>query len=97
MNKEHGKQFKADAMRTTHPATPEGMERYLGSGFIKGIGPQFASRFVQAFGQQVFEVIEQDPARLTEVAGIGPARQERITKSFCNATCCTWQSREGDD
>jgi exodeoxyribonuclease V alpha subunit len=82
VNKEHGQQFKADAMRTTHPATPEGMEKYLGSGFIKGIGPHFAKKLVQTFGRQVFEVIEHEPARLTEVPGIGPTRKERITKSW---------------
>src|SRR2546423_1220783 len=57
VNKEHGKQFKAAAMRTPHPATPAGMERYLGSGFIKGIGPHFAKKVVQTFGERVFEII----------------------------------------
>ncbi len=49
VDKQHGQQFKADSMRTTHPATPEGMEKYLGSGFIKGIGPVFAGKLVQVF------------------------------------------------
>jgi hypothetical protein len=82
VNKDHGQQFRADAMRTTHPATAEGIEKYLGSGFIKGIGPHFAKQLVQTFGRQVFEVIEHEPARRTEVAGIGPTRQERITRSW---------------
>jgi exodeoxyribonuclease V alpha subunit len=82
INKEHGQQFKASAMRTTHPSSPEGIEKYLGSGFIKGIGPHFAKRLVHAFGLQVFQVIEQEPGRLTEVPGIGPGRQERITTSW---------------
>ena len=82
IDKQHGQQFKADSMRTTHPATPEGMEKYLGSGLIKGIGPVFAKRLVRTFGEKVFEVIQKEPARLTEVPGIGPARHERITKSW---------------
>ena len=82
IDKEHGQQFKATTMRTTHPSSPEGIEKYLGSGFIKGIGPHFAKKLVQRFGQQVFEVIERNPERLTEVRGIGVARQERITKSW---------------
>ena len=82
IDKQHGQQFRADSMRTTHPATPEGMEKYLGSGLIKGIGPVFAGRLVQAFGEQVFEVIADQPGRLVEVPGIGPTRRERITKSW---------------
>ena len=82
IDKQHGQQFKADSMRTTHPATPEGMEKYLGSGLIKGIGPVFAKRLVGTFGEKVFEVIEKEPTRLTEVSGIGPTRYERITKSW---------------
>jgi hypothetical protein len=56
--------------------------KYLGSGFIKGIGPHFAKKLVQTFGRQIFDVIEHEPARLTEVPGIGPTRKERITKSW---------------
>ena len=82
IDKQHGQQFKADSMRTTHPATPEGMEKYLGSGLIKGIGPVFAGKLVQTFGEQVFQVIADQPDRLVEVPGIGPTRQERITKSW---------------
>ena len=82
IDKEHGQQFKATTMRTTHPSSPEGIEKYLGSGFIKGIGPHFAKKLVQTFGEQVFEVIEKQPERLTEVRGIGATRQERITKSW---------------
>src|SRR5438067_11347632 len=47
---EHGAQFKADSLRTLAPSTPEGIEKYLGSGLIKGIGPQFAHRLVAVFG-----------------------------------------------
>ncbi len=82
IDKQHGQQFKADSMRTTHPATPEGMEKYLGSGLIKGIGPVFAGKLVQTFGEQVFQVIADQPDRLVEVRGIGPTRRERITRSW---------------
>ena len=82
IDKQHGQQFRADSMRTTHPSTPEGMEKYLGSGLIKGIGPVFAGKLVRTFGEQVFEVIAGQPDRLSEVPGIGPTRQERITGSW---------------
>ena len=74
----HGLQFKAAFLRTTPPTTLEGIERYLGSGMIKGIGPVYARKLVQAFGATVFEAIEQAPERLQEVAGIGPRRALRI-------------------
>lgn len=82
VDRNHGQQFKADSIRTTHPGTPEGMQRFLGSGFVKGIGPHFATKLVEAFGEQVFEIIENEPERLTEIRGIGKTRQERITLSW---------------
>ena len=82
INSEHGQQFKAEVLRTTPPNTPEGVERYLGSGLIKGIGPKFAGRLVKAFGLEVFDVIQKTPDRLREVHGIGPGRQERIAKAW---------------
>lgn len=78
----HGPQFKAKVLRTTHPKTVEGIEKYLGSGSIKGIGPHFASRLVAAFGVDVFDVIEKEADRLLEVKGIGPIRQEKITAAW---------------
>ena len=69
---EYGQQFKAEVLRTTPPDTAEGVERYLASGIIKGIGAVFAARLVQAFGVGVFDVIQQAPDRLHEVEGIGP-------------------------
>jgi len=63
----HGQQFRAEVLRTTHPDTPEGVEKYLASGLVKGIGPKFAARLVGKFGKDVFEVIEKEPARLREV------------------------------
>ncbi len=77
-----GRQLKAKFLNTTRPDTPDGMERYLASGLVKGIGPKFAERMVQAFGVEVFDVIEREPHRLTEVPGIGKKRYERIVKAW---------------
>src|SRR5690349_20961524 len=74
----HGVQFKASFLKATAPTTVEGIEKYLGSGMIRGIGPVYAKKLVRAFGETVFEVIQQEPSRLREVTGIGPERAERI-------------------
>ena len=74
----HGPQFKASFLRAAPPTTLEGIERYLGSGMIRGIGPIYAKRLVRAFGEAVFDVIEEQPERLREVDGIGPKRAEKI-------------------
>ena len=81
-DREHGVQFKAQNLRFIPPTTLEGMEKYLGSGLIKGIGPHFAAKLVKAFGQQVFEVIEQEPERLLSVEGIGKGRYSKIVKGW---------------
>ncbi len=81
-DRRHGLQFKTRQMRVVPPATLEGMERYLASGMVKGIGPHFASKLVRAFGEQVFEVIEHQPERLRELEGIGPKRQQRVTRAW---------------
>jgi len=78
----HGLQFKADTIRTTVPTTLEGLEKYLGSGMIKGIGPVYAKKLVIAFGQDVFDVIEREPTRLREVTGIGPVREAKIIRGW---------------
>ncbi|HET9793493.1 MAG TPA: ATP-dependent RecD-like DNA helicase [Thermoanaerobaculia bacterium] len=78
----HGPQFKADQIRTSSPENAEGIERYLASGLIRGIGPAFAARLVKKFGKDVFTVIAEKPGRLREVAGIGRSRQRAITESF---------------
>src|SRR3954454_17592626 len=78
----HGLQFRAAFLRTAPPTTLEGIERYLGSGMVKGIGPVYAGRLVRAFGEGVFDVVEQEPDRLREVAGIGPKRAERIVRGW---------------
>jgi exodeoxyribonuclease V alpha subunit len=66
------------------PTTLEGIERYLGSGLIKGIGPVFARKLVAAFGAAVFDVIAQSPERLREVEGVGPLRAERIRAGWAD-------------
>ena len=68
----HGLQFRARFLKTSAPTTLDGIERYLGSGMIRGIGPVYAKRLVQLFGQDVFDIIEAAPQRLREVGGIGP-------------------------
>jgi exodeoxyribonuclease V alpha subunit len=80
----HGLQFKAAFLRAAPPTTLEGIEKYLGSGMVKGIGPVYAKKLVQAFGEGVFDVIEQLPERLQDVAGIGPKRAERIVRGWAD-------------
>lgn len=81
-DREHGLQFRASFLKTTHPNTLEGIEKYLGSGLIKGIGKHYAKRLIDAFKEEVFEIIENFPSKLTEVGGIGKIRAECITKSW---------------
>jgi len=81
-DRKHGLQFKTQHLKTVPPTTLEGIEKYLGSGMVKGIGPHFAKKLVKAFGEAVFDVIENDPDRLTELAGIGRKRKERVTTAW---------------
>ncbi|MDO8359367.1 MAG: ATP-dependent RecD-like DNA helicase, partial [Devosia sp.] len=78
----HGQQFKARFMRTSAPTSIEGIQKYLGSGMIRGIGPVYAKKLVHAFGEKVFDTIEAEPERLREVTGIGPVRAKRITDAW---------------
>jgi len=78
----HGQQFKARFLRASAPSSAEGIERYLGSGMIRGIGRVYARKMVKAFGEKVFDVIEAEPDRLREVDGIGPLRAQRITAAW---------------
>ena len=81
-DREHGLQFRAETLQVTPPTGIEGIERYLASGQMRGIGPLMAKRIVAAFGEAVFEIIEAEPARLTEVEGIGKTRAARIVKGW---------------
>jgi exodeoxyribonuclease V alpha subunit len=78
----HGQQFKARFMRTSAPSSIDGIEKYLSSGMIRGIGPTYARKMVKAFGEKVFDIIEAEPDRLREVDGIGPVRARRITAAW---------------
>jgi exodeoxyribonuclease V alpha subunit len=78
----HGQQFKARFLRTSAPTSIDGIEKYLSSGMIRGIGPVYAKKMIRAFGEKVFDVIEAEPNRLREVDGIGPVRAARITAAW---------------
>src|SRR5918999_3144218 len=80
----HGPQFKASFLRAAPPTTVEGIEKYLGSGMIRGIGPVYGKRLVRAFGEAVFDVIEAQPERLREVDGIGPKRAGKIIAGWAD-------------
>jgi exodeoxyribonuclease V alpha subunit len=81
-DKKHGLQFKAQHIQVVPPATLEGMQKYLGSGMVKGIGPHFAKKLVDAFGDSVFDVIEHHPERLMELEGIGEKRQAQVVSAW---------------
>ncbi len=77
-----GMQFRADVCRRKMPATANAILKYLSSGAIKGVGPTLAKRLVDEFGEKTFEVIENDPASLSKVRGITPAKAEEISMEF---------------
>ncbi|MER8231869.1 ATP-dependent RecD-like DNA helicase [Streptomyces sp. NPDC101490] len=79
---QYGKQFTVDNYTTVLPATIQGIRRYLGSGLVKGIGPVFADRITQHFGLDTLDVLEEAPARLIEVPGLGPKRTKNITAAW---------------
>jgi len=81
-DKTYGQQFKATVIQTSQPTTAKGIERYLGSGLVKGIGPHFAKVLVQSFGTKVFEVIDKRPDQLRQIPGIGEKRVERIVSAW---------------
>ena len=78
----HGVQFKAQTLSATPPTGAQGIEKYLASGQMRGIGPAMAKRIVAAFGEATFDIIEASPDRLKEVSGIGPMRASRITAGW---------------
>ena len=79
---QYGRQFKVEHMRTVLPATIAGLEKYLGSGLIKGIGPVTAKRIVRKFGLDTLRIIEEEPQRLREVLGVGRKRVGIITRAW---------------
>lgn len=78
----HGLQFRANFLKVLPPTSIEGVEKYLGSGLIKGIGPVYAKRLVAKFGEQVFDIIENQSSRLREVEGIGEKRVKMIQNGW---------------
>lgn len=79
---QYGRQFQVENYTTVLPATIQGIQRYLGSGLIKGIGPRLAERIVETFGVDTLEVIEQTPERLIEVPKLGPKRTKMIADAW---------------
>ncbi|GAB2705764.1 SF1B family DNA helicase RecD2 [Kitasatospora kifunensis] len=79
---QYGRQFTVENYTTVLPATVQGIQRYLGSGLIKGIGPRFAERIVEHFGVDTLTVIEEQPGRLVEVPGLGPKRTKMIAAAW---------------
>lgn len=79
---QHGLQFRADNLRASAPNSREGIEKYLGSGMIKGIGPVLAKKLVAKFGEEVFDIINHQSARLQEVDKVGPERRRRIKTAW---------------
>ena len=79
---QYGKQFKAAACEIMAPSTLLGVERYLGSGLIRGVGPATARLVVQQFGLKTMDILSEHPERLVEIAGIGPKRAAQIAESF---------------
>src|ERR1700758_258231 len=78
----HGQQFKAKFLRTSPPTSADGIEKYLASGMIRGVGPVYAKKLVRAFGEKVFEIIEETPDRLQQIDGIGPVRAASILAAW---------------
>jgi exodeoxyribonuclease V alpha subunit len=81
-NRDHGMQLRAADIRCQAPTSLEGIEKYLGSGLIKGIGPVYAKKMVAKFGEKIFDIIETTSARLQEIDGIGDGRRQQIKAAW---------------
>jgi exodeoxyribonuclease V alpha subunit len=84
MHPKFGKQFQATKCTALQPTTINGLKKYLGSGLIKGIGPAYAEKLVDAFGSTVLEIIDKSPERLLRVPGIGQSRMEKIIHAWAD-------------
>jgi exodeoxyribonuclease V alpha subunit len=78
----HGAQLKVDTLLTVAPATLEGLEKYLGSGMVHGVGPVYAKRIVETFGMSTLEILDRSPERLGEVPGLGHRRAGAVAKAW---------------
>ena len=85
-HRDYGRQFKMEAYQVITPATLNGIERYLGSGLISGIGPATAKKLVDKFGLDTLDIIQYNPQRLMEISGIGEIKTEKIHNSFMEQT-----------
>jgi exodeoxyribonuclease V alpha subunit len=81
-DRDFGLQFRAELLRSAAPTTREGIEKYLGGGMVKGIGPVYARKLVHKFGEKIFDIIDSQSARLEEVEGIGLQRRRRIKAAW---------------
>jgi exodeoxyribonuclease V alpha subunit len=81
----HGRQFKAEYLKGTPPDSLDGIQKFLGSGLIKGIGPVYAAKLVAKFGKEIFDIIDKESARLEDVEGIGKMRRQCIKDSWNEA------------
>lgn len=81
-HRDYGRQVKVSSAETVQPTTRSGIEKYLASGLIRGVGPSTAKLIVNHFGEDALAVMEAEPDRLCEVSGIGPKRAEMIIESF---------------
>lgn len=82
VDKTHGRQFRAAAIRASHPSSVEGIQRYLGSGAIRSVGPQLAEKIVSIYRERTLEILDQHPDLLLHIRGIGPKRYQRIRQSW---------------
>jgi exodeoxyribonuclease V alpha subunit len=81
-NSRFGRQFRVDRFVMALPASAAGMERFLSSGLVKGVGPVLARKIVETFGDRTMDILNAEPQRLREVEGIGPAKLREILKSW---------------
>ncbi|MCB1231755.1 MAG: ATP-dependent RecD-like DNA helicase [Verrucomicrobiae bacterium] len=81
-DRQYGRQFRADHLQAEAPVTVEGIERFLASGLIEGVGKEYARRIVEKFGTDVFDIIDHASQRLEEIDGIGAKRRRRIKESW---------------
>ena len=82
LHPDYGRQFKVASHKSVLPATLAGLEKYLGSGLVKGVGPATAKRIVQHFGLAAMQILEESPQRLVEVPGVGEAKAAAIGRAF---------------
>lgn len=85
-HQDYGRQFKMEAYQVITPATLNGIERYLASGLISGIGPATAKKLIEKFGLDTLDIIQYNPQKLTEIPGIGPKKSEKIHDAFMEQT-----------